>query len=620
MTDPPRTYQELLKDNFFLNQRIKELEHSESELKRVHEVLRKSEEKYSQLSENANDAILSLDLDGIIRYANRAASDLASPLNLLGLSMLDITSANFLQNIPELLRKRREGDDSIFAFEWELTAPDSGRNMIMDVHSSLLTENGKPSGVLIVAHDVTEQKLGEKALQESEKRYREIFENIADVFYRTDNEGLLLIVSPSIERLLGYIPDEVIGKKKLIEFYINPEERNQFLSILREKREIKGFKTPLRAKDGAEVWVSTNAQFYRDKHGEIIGVQGIARNITERMQAEEALRIQNKTFSEVLDSLDALVYVVDMNTYEILFINTYGKNIWGDIKGKICWQKIQEGQAAPCEFCTNSQLIGPDGKPTKSIVWEFQNTVNNRWYDCRDKAIYWPDGRIVRMEIATDITERKQTEERLHASLREKEILLSEVHHRVKNNMQVISGLLDLQARSSGSPELTGMLNESKRRIRSMALIHEKLYGSKDFARINLADYVRALSSELIQFHEMNPGEIDLIVQTDGGEVHVDINKAIPCGLILNELISNALKHAFPGDGPGELRIIIHETKNKEIEIVVRDNGLGLPDDVDIHQSRTVGLYLVNGLVSNQLDGQIEVRRDNGTEFRIKFP
>jgi two-component sensor histidine kinase len=100
----------------------------------------------------------------------------------------------------------------------------------------------------------------------------------------------------------------------------------------------------------------------------------------------------------------------------------------------------------------------------------------------------------------------------------------------------------------------------------------------------------------------------------------VGINKAIPCGLILNELISNALKHAFPGDRQGELQIIMRKTKNTEIEIVVSDNGLSLPDNVDIHQSRTVGLYLVNGLVKNQLDGQIEVRRGTGTEFRIKFP
>ena len=128
-------------------------------------------------------------------------------------------------------------------------------------------------------------------------------------------------------------------------------------------------------------------------------------------ESEEALRTQNKTLSQVLNSLDDLVYVVDMKTYEIIFINTYGQNIFGDINGKICWQTIQTGPSSPCEFCTNSQLIGPDGKPTEGVVWEFQNTVTKRWYDCRDRAIYWPDGRIVRMEIATDITERKQAEE-----------------------------------------------------------------------------------------------------------------------------------------------------------------------------------------------------------------
>jgi PAS domain S-box-containing protein len=229
------------------------------------------------------------------------------------------------------------------------------------------------------------------------------------------------------------------------------------------------------------------------------------------------------------------------------------------------------------------------------------------------------DGNSKTSMIIRDITERKQAEEKIKASLREKELLIMEIHHRVKNNLQVISGLLDLQARSSGNPELMEMFRESQSRIRSMALVHEKLYGSNDLARIDLAGYVRTLSQDLFQSYKINPGKIDLIIQTDG-DVYVDINKAIPCGLILNELISNALKHAFPGDRHGELRIIIHETENTEIEIVVRDNGLSLPDDVDIHQPRTVGLYLVNGLVKNQLDGQMEIRRDNGTEFRIKFP
>jgi len=152
-----------------------------------------------------------------------------------------------------------------------------------------------------------------------------------------------------------------------------------------------------------------------------------------------------------------------------------------------------------------------------------------------------------------------------------------------------------------------------------MSLVHEKLYGSKDFTRIDLAGYVRTMSQDLFQSYKVNPGKIDLIVKTDG-DVYVDINKAIPCGLILNELISNALKHAFPGNRHGELTIIISQTKNTEIEIVVRDNGLGLSGYVDVHQPLSVGLHLGNGLVKNQLDGQIEFRRDAGTEIRMKFP
>jgi len=222
-------------------------------------------------------------------------------------------------------------------------------------------------------------------------------------------------------------------------------------------------------------------------------------------------------------------------------------------------------------------------------------------------------------ELEQSESRRKRAEEKMQASLREKEILLNEIHHRVKNNMQVITSLLKLQANACGNPELTERLNESQSRIRAMALIHEKLCSSKDFTRIELAGYVRTLTDELFRSFKIGAREIDLIVQT-AGEVYMDINKAIPCGLILNELISNVLKYAFPGNRHGELQIILRKKKNTEIEIVVRDNGLGLPDDVDIQQPRTTGLHLVNGLVKNQLDGQIEVRRDNGTEFRIKFP
>ena len=130
-----------------------------------------------------------------------------------------------------------------------------------------------------------------------------------------------------------------------------------------------------------------------------------------------------KSISTVLDSLDALVYVSDMNTHELLFFNEYGKSIWGDAIGKVCWQTLQSGQSGPCEFCTNDKLVDKKGQPTGVYVWEFQNTVDGHWYQCRDQAIEWIDGRIVRMEIATDITDRKQAEEELKAAKERAEAL-----------------------------------------------------------------------------------------------------------------------------------------------------------------------------------------------------
>ena len=163
------------------------------------------------------------------------------------------------------------------------------------------------------------------------------------------------------------------------------------------------------------------------------------------------------------------------------------------------------------------------------------------------------------------------------------------------------------------------MFNGIQDRIQSMAMIHETLYDTKDFSRIELSRYVHALSQSLFNTHNINPGKIELTILTDG-PVYVDITKAIPCGLVLNELICNALKHAFPRRRKGNLQIIISETKKAKIAIVVRDNGAGLPDNIDILKPQTLGLELVKGLVKYQLNGQIKVRRDNGTEIRIIFP
>ncbi|MCH8317763.1 MAG: PAS domain S-box protein [Bacteroidetes bacterium] len=211
--------------------------------------------------------------------------------------------------------------------------------------------------------------------------------------------------------------------------------------------------------------------------------------------------------------------------------------------------------------------------------------------------------------------ELKKADEHIKASLKEKEILLKEIHHRVKNNMQVISGLLDLQADKSKDPAIKAFSTKAKDRIRSMALLHEKIYLSKDLANIEISGYIETLTDELVYNYNID-NNIKLKREID--EVFLDIDRAIPLGLIINELVSNSLKYAFPKGRKGEIFISLKSKKNNKIVLEVGDNGLGLPKNFDIQNTETLGLELVRSL-TQQLKGSLEIIRHNGTKFKIEF-
>lgn len=209
-----------------------------------------------------------------------------------------------------------------------------------------------------------------------------------------------------------------------------------------------------------------------------------------------------------------------------------------------------------------------------------------------------------------------ESEQAIRASLQEKEILLREIHHRVKNNLQVTSSLLKLQSAYVHDPRALEMFAESQNRIRSMALVHEKLYQSSELSRIDVADYAESLAKLLFRSFGARGDDIALTVEAEG--VFLSIEAAVPCGLILNELISNCLKHAFPDGRTGEIGVRVVAGPGGDTTLSVRDNGVGLPPALDVDHTETLGLQLVRTLV-DQLHGALEVVRGERTEFRIRF-
>ncbi len=223
--------------------------------------------------------------------------------------------------------------------------------------------------------------------------------------------------------------------------------------------------------------------------------------------------------------------------------------------------------------------------------------------------------RAANQQLQAEVRERKKTEEKIEAALKEKEVLLKEIHHRVKNNMQLISSILNSQSKHIEDEQALMMFKNGQSRIRSMALVHEKLYESEDLAGIDFAEYIRSITTYLFSLHKISEA---VRLNVDIKDILLDINTAIPCALIVNEIVSNSLKYAFPEGIEGEIYIGLHSNKRDKLILIVKDNGIGFPKELDFRKTESLGMQLIIMLVE-QLEGTVELERKEGTAFTITF-
>ncbi len=347
-----------------------------------------------------------------------------------------------------------------------------------------------------------------------------------------------------------------------------------------------------------------------DKKDQLLGWLITFIDISARKKAESLLTKSEKDYRDLVNHSLVGIYKTDRNG-ELLFANNSLANIFGynsaeDIKGIMITSLYKN---------LNDRDIILKKLKEKGKLEEYEVEMVTRTGEPVDVLISAKrDGETISGMIM-DITENKKSQDLVKKSLLEKEMLLKEIHHRVKNNLMVISSLLSLQSRYIKDEVSKSIFKESQNRARSMALIHELLYRSTDLKRINFGDYIKTLTNELFRMYVTDPDRIKLNINVE--DVMLDINTAIPLGLIVNELVSNSMKHAFPNDRKGKIDIEF-KLEDGIYSMIVSDNGVGFPKDYDLEVSDSLGLRIVNSL-TEQIDGQIELERTNGTMYIIKF-
>jgi len=470
---------------------------------------------------------------------------------------------------------------------------------------------------LQLQREIIERRKLMKELLRTEKFNKSIIDSSLDMIVATDIDYNINEFNKAAEQTFGYRKEEVLGKHISLLY----SDKNEFSKVKeRIDREGRVALDIVNRKKDRSLFISLlSASVLRNEVGEAIGAMGVSRDITTSRKAEEELRLSEERHRAIYDqAYIGIARIAKMGRFllvnqrlsdmigyspEELYKKTFYELVLeSEVESSLqSWDDLLSGKIA--NFSKEQTYVRNDGRLINA------NVTVSLVRDANDAPNYF-------VAVFEDITERRENDKRLQDSLREKEVLLKEVHHRVKNNMQVISSILNLQSSYIDDEKALSILRESQDRIKSMSFVHESLYQSDTLSEVNFAEYIRNIATNLYHSYGRPQGGIHL--QFDLEPVFINLDTSIPCGLVINELVSNALKYAFEGREKGTIGIHLSRLSEKMLRLRVEDDGVGLPENFDVETAESLGLQLVTTLAT-QVSGTLTMERDKGTRFTLDF-
>jgi PAS domain S-box-containing protein len=596
--------------------------------------------RYRNLVENLPIGVV-IFKDGCVQYANPIASEFVglSTTDVVGVHCFEFVHPSYLKQFQGLLDEIEQGIFSSFR-EIKLINMISGKTWDVESGGSLLDDGT----IQVTIHDISSRKLlareqlraqiaeetnlqlqreiieRRKLMKElllSEKYTKSIVDSSLDMIVATDIEYNINEFNKAAEVSFGYSREDVIGKN-IAMLYSDKLEMERIQERINKDGSL-AVEIVNKRKDGSMFISKLSASALKNEEGDIIGAMGVSRDITVVKKVEEELRLSEEQHRAIYDqAYIGIARIAKMGRF--LLVNQRLSDMMGyapeELYKKTFYQLVLEKEVEESlgdwdnllsgtitNFNKEQTYVRKDGKlisanVTVSLVRDGNGSPN-----------YF-------VAVFEDVTERKENERKLQNSLKEKEVLLKEVHHRVKNNMQVISSILNLQSSYIDDEKALAVLSESQDRIKSMSFVHESLYQSDTMSEVNFAEYIQNIARNLYHSYGRPQGGIEIVYHLE--HIFINLDTSIPCGLIINELVSNALKYAFKGRKTGTIDIHLSRQSAEILRLVVEDNGVGLPESFNVETAESLGLQLVTTLAT-QVGGVLKVESKNGTRFSIDF-